>query len=162
MELLRQYTNGTAAFVNTADAVKDWRMGGPATATVAAPRFLGERIAKIPLAAADTGGGVFAWQNDEGATIIVTSVRLYVTTVATAAGTVDIGTTATNATTSSDNLIDGLDVHSATGLFSNTADGGTNGKTHQTLAAGKWITASKASGAMAGLVGFAYIRYTLA
>jgi hypothetical protein len=41
----------------------------------------------------------------------------------------------------------------------NLGDAGTNGKTRQKLAAGKWVTGSVASGAAAGLVGFAYIHY---
>lgn len=117
------------------------------------------KVAKIALAAVDTGGGIFAWQNDEGAAIIVQRVLLDVTTVATAACTVDIGTTATNATTSSDNLIDGVDVNAATGVFDNITSAGSSGKSKQKLAAGKWVTGSKASGASAGLVGFVYIEY---
>lgn len=117
------------------------------------------KVAKIALAAVDTGGGVFAWQNDEGAAIMVKRVFLDVTTKTTGACTVDIGTTATSATTLSDNLIDGLDVNAATGLFDNITDKGTNGKSRQKLADGKWVTGSVASGASAGIVGFAYIEY---
>lgn len=119
------------------------------------------KVARVALAALDTGGGVLAWQNPEASSIIVHRFFLNVTTKATSACTVDAGTTATNATTSSDNLIDGLDVGTAAGLFDNLGDGGTNGKMKQLLAAGKWITVSKASGAAAGLVGFAYINYTV-
>lgn len=116
-------------------------------------------IAKVALAALDTAGGVFAWQNPEGASIIITKVVIDVTTVASGAATVDVGTTATNATTLSDNLLDGVDVHTAAGLLG-VADGdGTNGKAQQKLASGKWVTGSKASGACAALVGFAYIHY---
>lgn len=117
------------------------------------------KVAKVALAAVDTGGGIFAWQNDESSSIIVIRVGLDVTTAATAACTVDVGTTATSATTSADNLIDGLDVNAAAGVFDNITDKGTNGKSRQKLAAGKWITGSKASGASAGLVGYAYIEY---
>ncbi len=82
------------------------------------------KVARVALAAADTGGGVFAWANDESTSIIVQRVVLDVTTAATGACTVDVGTTATNATTSSDNLIDGLDVNAATGVFDNITDKG--------------------------------------
>lgn len=117
------------------------------------------KVAVVPLAALDSGGGVFAWQNPEGTAIIVDRVELDVTTPASAAGTLDVGTTATSATTLSDNLIDGLDVNAAAGVFDNLGNAGTNGKTRQKLAAGKWVTGSRASGAMAGLVGKAYIHY---
>lgn len=111
------------------------------------------------LAAVDTGGGVFSWQNPETSEILIEHVAIKVTTVATAACTVDVGTTATNATTSSDNLIDGQDVNAATGTFTNAANAGTNGKPAQRLASGKWVTGSKASGASAGIVGTYEIYY---
>jgi hypothetical protein len=114
---------------------------------------------KVALGALDTAGGVFAWQNPEAVSILVTKVVLDVTTIATAACTLDVGTTATNATTLSDNLIDGCDVHTAIGLFSVLDTDGTNGKAQQKLASGKWVTGSKASGAAAGLAGYAYITY---
>lgn len=116
-------------------------------------------VAVVPLAAVDTAGGLFSWQNPEGVAIVVTGVILDVTTPATGACTVDLGTTATNGTTLSDNMLDGVDVHTAAGCFG-TADGAdANGKWQQHLAAGKWVTGSKASGATAGIVGNAYIYY---
>lgn len=117
------------------------------------------KVAKVALAAVDTAGGVFAWVNSESVSIIINKIVVDVTTKATSACTVDIGTTATNATTSSDNLIDGLDVGTAAGTFDNITDKGTNGKSRQKLASGKWVTASVASGASAGIVGYAYIEY---
>jgi len=116
-------------------------------------------IARVALAALDTGGGVLAWQNPESVSIIIDRIELDVTTIATGAATIDVGTTATDATTSSNNLLTGLDVHSATGVFDNITDKGASGKSKQKLAAGKWVTASKASGACAGLAGYAYIHY---
>jgi len=120
------------------------------------------KVAKVALGAADTGGGVLSWQNPEAGAIIVQRIIVDVTTVATGACSVSFGTTAASATTSSANLIDTLDVHSATGTFDNITDGSTNGKARQKLAAGKWVTGSKASGAAAGLVGSVYIEYILA
>lgn len=119
-------------------------------------------VAKVALAALDTGGAALSWQNPEGVAIIIDRLELDVTTVTTGAGTISVGTTATNGTTSSANLIDTLDVNAATGLFDNITDKGTLGKSRQKLASGKWVTGSKASGALAGLVGFAYIHYHLA
>ena len=116
------------------------------------------KVAKVALAAVDTGGGVFAWANPEAGSILIERVILDVTTATSGACTADVGTTATNATTSSDNLIDGVSL-AATGLKDNLGDAGTNGKAKQRLATGKWVTGSVASGTGAGLVGFVYIHY---
>ena len=119
----------------------------------------GVKVAKVALGHADTGGGIFAWANPEAGTILIPRVIINVTTIATSACSISVGTTASSATTSSANLIDTLDVHSATGTFDNITDASTNGKARQRLAAGKWVTASVASGASAGLVGSLYIEY---
>jgi hypothetical protein len=104
---------------------------------------------------------VTAWQNPEAVSIIIHRVIADITTPATAAASLDIGTTATNATTASDNLIDGIDIHTAGGLFS-TADGdATNAKAQQKLASGKWVTLKEISGDASGAVGRLYIHYTL-
>ena len=116
-------------------------------------------IERVALTASDAAGGVFAWANPWETGITIQRVIISITTAASAACTIDIGTTATSAATSSDTLLDGLDVNAATGYFDNITDKGTNGKSRQPLAAGKWVTASKASGATAGLVGYAYIEY---
>lgn len=119
-----------------------------------------EKVAKVALAAVDTTGGVFSWQNPEGAAIIVTRLEVDRTTAATSACTLDCGTTATNSTTSSDNLINGLDANATADVNSNIKNPGTNGKADQRLASGKWVTASvQTGGASAGLVGNAYIHY---
>ena len=68
--------------------------------------------------------------------------------------------TAASATTSSDDAIDGLSGATA-GTFDNIENQGTNGKSALKVAAGKWITASEASGDVTGLVGYAYIHYNL-
>lgn len=120
------------------------------------------RIGWGTLGAADTGGAVISWQNPEGVAIIITRVIVYVSTVSTGACTVDIGTTATNGTTSSNNLLTALDVNAATGVFDNINEAGASGKARQLLAAATWVTGSKASGAAAGLVGKYYIEYILA
>lgn len=121
----------------------------------------GVKVARVALAAVDTGGGLFSWANPESGSIIIHRVILDVTTQSSGSCTVDVGTTASSATTSSDNLIDGASIGAA-GLLDNVddTDNGANGKTKQKLATGKWVTASVASGASAGLVGYAYIHYT--
>jgi hypothetical protein len=119
-----------------------------------------KKLVKVTLAAADTGGGIFSWANPEATAIIVTRVLLDVTTQSSGACTVDVGMTAVSAATAADNLINGLSL-AAPGLFDNLEEAGTNGTSRQKVAVGKWVTASMASGASAGLVGSAYIEYFL-
>jgi len=111
------------------------------------------------LAAVDTAGGVFAWANPETGYILVRHVVLNVTTKATSACTADVGTTAVSAATLADNLLDGKDIATATGIFTNDESAGTNGKSFKRLATAKWVTGSVASGASAGIVGTYEIYY---
>ena len=113
---------------------------------------------RLALAAADTGGGVVSLANPEGADVIVTRLVIDVTTIATAACTLDAGIAAA-ATTVADNLIDGVDVHSATGVFDNVEDGGTNGQAVYKWESDEYLTVSMKTGAAAGLAGYAYIEY---
>lgn len=122
----------------------------------------GVKVVKVPLAAVDTAGGAFAWVNPEAVAVIVNKVIVDVTTVATAACKLDIGQTATSAVTLSDNLLDGIDVHSATGLLGIDDGDGSNDKAQAKVAVGNWVTGSVVSGASAGLVGNAYIHYSVA
>jgi hypothetical protein len=121
----------------------------------------GVKIARVALGTTATAGGVFAWQNPEASSILIHRVLIDVTTVATGACTIDVGTTAVSAATSSDTLIDGLDVNAGIGLFDNITEKGSNGKSRQKLASGKWVTASQASGAIAGIVGYGYVVYSV-
>ncbi len=120
------------------------------------------RCAKVALGALDTAGGILGWQNPESSAIVVVRIAIDRTTKSTAACTADFGT-AVDATTSSDNLLDGVDVGAAAAAEDNIEDKGTNGKSRQRLdgkgGATGYITGSKASGAAAGLVGNAYIFY---
>ena len=105
-------------------------------------------------------GGVIAWQNPESSSIIITRAILDITTKATdGVATLDVGTTAVSAATTSDNLIDGQDVGAATGTFDNITEKGTNGKSRQKLAAGKWVTVDEKTNDATGLVGTLYIHY---
>jgi hypothetical protein len=113
------------------------------------------KVARVALADADT---LFSWANPEATSIIVTRVILDITTASSAACTIDVGTTATTSTTSSENLIDSQSL-ATIAVLDNLGNAGTNGKARQKLAAGKWVTGTKASGATAGIVGFAYIHY---
>lgn len=113
----------------------------------------------VALAALDTVGGVLKLLNPEGADLIIPSggLLLDITTAATAACTIDAGIDS-DGTTSSDKLIDGLDVNAATGQFDNIADKGTNGGPYK-WGATEYLVISMASGAAAGLAGNAYINW---
>lgn len=104
--------------------------------------------------------GFAAWQNPEVGTILILDVILQVTTASTGACTLDIGTTAVSAATSSDNLMNALSVATA-GVFTNGSDAGTNGKSRQSLAAGKWVTVHEASGNATGMIGELTIFYLI-
>ena len=129
--------------------------GTPAAGTIQSKTVV------VALGTGAGAGGAFSWQNPEATPILIERVVVDLKTVATAACTLDIGTTTVNGTTLSDNILDGIDVHSAIGQFDNllAANAGTNGLTVQKLAAAKWLTGSQASGAIAGEVGNVYITY---
>lgn len=109
---------------------------------------------RIAISAADAAG---SWQNDEGVALAITRAVLHVSTKATAACTLDVGVAATNVT--ADTLLDGVDVHTATGIFDNIINKGSNGKETLICPADYYVTANKASGAIAGLVGVLHLQY---
>lgn len=96
------------------------------------------------------------------AAAIILRVILDITTQSTGASTIDIGYTATTATTTSDTLLDGVSGASVATFDSMNAalDSGANAKA-QLAASGKWITADSASGDTTALVGVVYIQYIL-
>lgn len=116
-----------------------------------------EQCERVALAAADTAGGVFAWANPTGGSIIVTRVAVNVTTASSGACTVDVGVAA-DATTLNDTIIDGVSV-AATGCKDSQKDAGSNGAGMAQVTSTQYVTGSVASGASSGLVGFAYIYY---
>ena len=120
------------------------------------------KCAKVSLGSGDGAGGILAWQNPESSAVVVVRLVIDRTTKSTGACTADFGTAA-NGTTSSDNLMDGVDVGAAAGVEDNVDNKGTNGKARQRLDAKggstDYVTGSKATGAAAGLVGNAYIFY---
>lgn len=125
-----------------------------------------EKVAKTALtgAAIHAGtGGVVAWQNPEASAILITRVVLDLTTVSTGACTLDIGVTATSATTSSDTLLDGIDANAAIGVFDSmnaALDSGANALA-QKLAAAKWVTIDEKTGDATGLVANLYVFYVV-
>ena len=103
---------------------------------------------------------MLSWANPAGASIIVHHIALDITTQSTGASTIDVGVAA-NGTTSSDTLIDGVS-GAAAGVFNSATNAGSNGSMSRKLTSTQFITASQASGAVAGLVGSAYITWSLA
>ena len=104
-----------------------------------------------------TAGGVVSLLNPEGADLIITRLIVVVTTKSTGAATCDFGVAA-NGTTSSDILLDGVDVGTAAGTFDNVENQGTNGKSAVKWSSTQYLTGT-ASASLAGLVGNAYIEY---
>lgn len=108
-------------------------------------------------------GGVVAWQNPEGADIMVTRVILDLTTVSSGACTLDVGYTVTSATTTSDTFLDGVDANAAVTVFDSMdplLDTSFNAHA-QKVASGKWVTIDEKSGDATGLVANLYIHYFL-
>jgi hypothetical protein len=105
-------------------------------------------------------GGVLKLVNPEGANLIITRLILNITTPATGTPTVDGGIHAAG-TSNADNLVDGLAVGVAAGVFDNVKDGGTNGKAAVLWPVGHHLVIT-ASASAAGLVGHAHIQYARA
>ena len=111
----------------------------------------------IPLGVATGAAGVLSWENTSDRTVLVTDLVLDITTEATGAATADAGQAATEVT--SDTLIDGVDIGTAAGVFSNKQDAGTNGQAAGVkVAPGEFVTIT-ASADPAGLVGTAHLFY---
>jgi hypothetical protein len=123
-----------------------------ALTTIGGTAQRGDGGAEEALAVADTGGGVLSWANPEAVAILLTDVVIDVTTKGDGAGTLDVGIAA-DGTTSDNTIVNGLDTGAGTSL--NTAIANLPLK----VAVGEFVTGSKASGAMAGIAGTAYIRY---
>jgi hypothetical protein len=107
--------------------------------------------------------GNLAWTNPETVTIIILRVILNITTASTGASTIDVGVTATSATTTSDTLLDGVSGTPAAVFDSMNAalDSGANAKA-QSLVAAKWVTLDEASGDTSGMVATLTVQYVLA
>jgi hypothetical protein len=118
-----------------------------------------EYVAVGALASADTAGGVIAIANPFETDVIVTDIMIDVTTAATGSATIDVGIAA-DGTTSSDVLLDGVNVGAGgdgARVYNDKKDAGTNGIGAKVWTTSQYLTASKATGACAGLVG----RYTV-
>lgn len=116
---------------------------------------------RVPLTATtSTGGGAVASvANPEGADLVITHIALNVKTKSTGAANLDIGVAA-NGTTSADNLLDGVDVGTAAGVFDNVTNKGTNGKTILAWGKTQYLTVT-ASASVAGIEGDLIVEYYL-
>jgi hypothetical protein len=97
------------------------------------------------------------------AAAIILRVIVNITTRSTGASTLDIGYTASSATTSSDTLLDGIDAGTTEAIFdSGDASLDTQANTKAQLAtSGGFITIDDKTGDSTGLIGVAYIQYIL-
>ena len=119
-------------------------------------------VAKVALTAGNTNAYAFAWQNPEASKIVVERVLVRLATAGgTATSVLDVGVVA-NATSTSDTLIDGLDLNT-TGLFDNIVDKGTNGKARQLVdekgGTNDYVTGKILVANAAAVVGDVYIVY---
>ena len=119
-------------------------------------------VRKIALKNVDSGGGVLSLANPLNVDIIVDKLVVDITTVATATCALSAGVAAANGTTLNANLIDTLDVHTATVVADNNTNKGSGGLPTRKWLAANYFTISVASGASAGLVGNAYITFHIA
>ncbi len=120
------------------------------------------KIATFTLAGGNANAIAGYWQNPESVSIMVVSLVAKVTAAGgIGAGTLDLGTAA-DATTGSDNLIDGVDAN-AIAVYVNTVDGGGNGKGAQIMdakdGATDYITCQILLQNEALLVGTVYVSY---
>lgn len=120
------------------------------------------KVASGALAADVSGNFAFTWQNPETTKVIVHRVVIDITTAGGTAGSkLDIGVVA-SATSTGDNLIDGLDLNNAD-VSDNVMDGGTNGKSVQKMdeynGSNDWITGKILEKDASSLVGKYYIHY---
>jgi len=150
----RQNADGSVSILREQDQQDLCRIGGyagPAGSNI--PRYNSGAILEFNVAGGtDSAGGLLSWQNNLGYDILITAFQFDVTTIAAAACTASFGATATSGTTLSSNLMNGQDVHSASGQFN-------GGALSVKVPAGKWLTGSTASGASSGLVGMASFAF---
>lgn len=154
---------GTVRGAYTGTRVTDY--GGPRTyanvGSTTNPQWVRDerKVAVVTLTgtSATTGGAVGSWKPAEGGPVIITKAVVYTTTKSTGAANLSVGTAA-DATTSSANLLDTLDVGTAVVCADNITDKGTNGRSRQLMSSTQYVTATGSS-STAGLVGTLYVEY---
>lgn len=111
----------------------------------------------ITAATTTSGGDAISVANPEGATLLITGMVIDVTTEATGAATMDVGVAA-DGTTSSDTLMDGVDVGTAAIVGNTVKHAGTNGMSMVKWTSTQYVTGTP-SATLAGLVGTYHITY---
>jgi hypothetical protein len=111
----------------------------------------------LTAATTTTGGDALGLANPEGATLYITGLILDITTEATGAANVNAGIAAA-ATTTSDTLIDGVDVGSAAIVANSEKHAGTNGMGMVKWTSSQFLTVTP-SATLAGLVGTYHVTY---
>ena len=124
----------------------------------------GQKIQKGNLAAGNANVISFAWQNPEWTKIIVNRIMLRLTTAGGTGGAVmNVGIVA-DATSTADNLIDGLDINQ-TGVFDNITNKGDNGLSiglvDEPGGTNDYITGKILTQNAASLAGKFYVAYTI-
>jgi hypothetical protein len=124
---------------------------------------LQHQIISGTLTAGNANAFAFAWRNLSAKNLIISRVIIDVTTAGgTANAVLDVGTAADGTTTSS-NLIDGMDLNT-TGVYDNLDNAGTNGKSKQKLTEYfgglEWVTGQILVANAANLAGKYYIYLT--
>lgn len=107
--------------------------------------------------ASTAGGGIVSQANPEGEDLIITRLVCDRQVKSSGAATVDIGV-GSSATTSYDNLIDGMAAGATEAIHDNVTDGGTNGKARQIWESDGFLTMSGGA-TTAGLKGNLYVEY---
>ena len=150
----KQNADGSLSGIREKDSFEMYRSGGyagPAIASQNVPSYPGGiNLCFNIQGGTDTGGGILQWQNNLGYDIVVVGHQLDVTTTASATCTASFGSAA-GSTTLSTNMINGQDVHTATGTFN-------GGALSVKVANSSWITGSKGGGASAGLIGRVFMQ----
>lgn len=124
----------------------------------------GVKSVTVALTAGAAESFALAWQNPESTAILVQRVLVDLTTAGgTANSVLNVGSAA-NDTTTSNNVIDGLNLNT-TGLFDNIDDQGTNGAATARLDAmggtTDYLTGQILVATAADLVGNVYIEYVM-
>lgn len=127
------------------------------------PQYM--KVVGTALSSGNADDFALAWQNPEDAKILVHKVIIDITAAGgTATSVLNVGSAA-DATTGSDNLLDGIDANAVATYDNNDEDdAGTNGKASQKVdengGTTDYVTAQIKTANAASLAGYAYIFYT--
>lgn len=150
---------------NTANDRASARFGGPATASPGNPRYSATIVARCDLTSTGTAQATVASiANPEGRDVLIVNCGVAVTAASSVAGTFDFGAAAASATTSNDNLLDGMTSSNAvTGIrfLGSTAALGTNGARTRTWRSSQFVTLSRASGTLGSFRGTMFVEYII-